>query len=490
LYYRAVADESTITSVSLGRGLRDKDQGRSRPQLVLVVGCDDPTLTPARHLIDDVDLVRFGRGARGAERGVVEGLACLTLKVPDRRMSSDHGTLRRTEGRWVLDDPSSKNGAVVNGALTRRAILADGDLLELGHTFFLFRDAPAPPAAKLDALATELGAPLPQLTTFVAGLERDFAGLARVAATPGVSVVLLGETGTGKEVVARALHQLSGRSGQFVAVNCGALPETLVEAELFGYRRGAFSGANTDRPGLVRSADGGTLFLDEFAELPGASQAAFLRVLQEQEVVPVGDVKPVKVDARLCAATLRDIEKLVDSGLFRADLYARLFGLVVELPPLRRRREDLGLLIQALLQRIPGGSGARFTPAAMRALLMHDWPFNVRELEKSLTTALALAGEEVVELEHLPPALRRGPRLRGAEAEPPPGGAADDEPERPDRPLDDEEQALRARLVELLTRHQGNVAAVGRELGKERMQIHRWVKRFGIDLASFRPGRD
>jgi transcriptional regulator of acetoin/glycerol metabolism len=242
----------------------------------------------------------------------------------------------------------------------------------------------------------------------------------------------------------------------------------------------------------VRSADGGTLFLDEFAELPGASQAAFLRVLQEQEVVPVGDVKPVKVDARLCAATLRDIEKLVEAGAFRADLYARLFGLVVELPPLRRRRVDLGLLIAALLSRMPGGDKARFTPAAMRALLMHDWPFNIRELDKSLTTALALAGEEVVELEHLPPALRRGPRVRTA-SEPPAAGAAESTPravERAERPLDDDERALRDRLVELLTRHQGNVAAVGRELGKERMQIHRWVKRFGIDLASFRPDRE
>ncbi|HTM20051.1 MAG TPA: FHA domain-containing protein, partial [Kofleriaceae bacterium] len=190
-------DESTITSVSLGRGLRDKDQGRPRPQLVLVIGCDDPFLAPSRHLLDDVDLVRFGRGNRGAERGVVEGLACLTLKVPDRRMSSDHGTLRRNQGRWVLDDPSSKNGAVVNGTLTRNTILADGDLIELGHTFFLFREAPVSATAALDVTAPQLGAPLPQLTTFVAGLERDFAGLARVAATAGVSVVLLGETGTG-----------------------------------------------------------------------------------------------------------------------------------------------------------------------------------------------------------------------------------------------------------------------------------------------------
>jgi transcriptional regulator with GAF, ATPase, and Fis domain len=288
--------------------------------------------------------------------------------------------------------------------------------------------------------------------------------------------VLLGETGTGKEVVARALHDLSGRSGPFVAVNCGALPETLLEAELFGHRKGAFSGAINDRPGLIRSADKGTLFLDEVGELPPESQVAFLRVLQEQEVVPVGDDRPVKVDTRLCAATHRDLDELVEKNRFRRDLYARMFGLVLDLPPLRDRQEDLGILLGALLARLPGGDRVKLAPAAVRALVRHDWPLNVRELEKCLVAALALADEETIELEHLPPAVRR------------PGGArvarGTDEP-----PLTQDDLALRAQLVDLLTTHAGNVTTVAKALGKGRMQIHRWAKRFGLDLEAFRHTR-
>src|SRR5262249_46291911 len=155
-----------------------------------------------------------------------------------------------------------------------------------------------------------------------------------------VCVMLQGETGTGKEVVAQALHALSGRSGAMVAVNCGALPPTLVEAELFGAKRGSYTGAIADRVGYVRRAGGGPLFLDEIGELPMTSQAAFLRVLQEKEVVPVGGDRPIKVDVRLCSATLQDLESLVDKGTLRRDLYARLYGFTLVLPPLRDRLVD------------------------------------------------------------------------------------------------------------------------------------------------------
>jgi sigma-54 dependent transcriptional regulator, acetoin dehydrogenase operon transcriptional activator AcoR len=390
-------------------------------------------------------------------------------------MSSEHARLTRSAAGWMLDDLGSKNGCIVNGALTRRVLLGHGDAIELGHTFFLHRETPVPPDALPDMAAGELPAPTPTLATFVASLERGHTSLARIARTP-VAVVLLGETGTGKEVVARALHELSGRTGPFVAVNCGALPETLIEAELFGHRRGAFSGAVSDRAGLIRSADRGTLFLDEIGELPAESQVAFLRVLQEHEVVPVGDDRPVKVDARLCAATHRDLDALVERRQFRRDLYARLFGLVLELPPLRDRIEDLGILLSALLDRMSGGSEVRFAPAAMRAFVHHDWPLNVRELEKCLVAALALAASQTVELEHLPPALRRprAPRARAAVAA------------RDADPLTADDVDLRDQLIELLTVHEGNVTAVARALRKGRMQIHRWAKRFAIDLEAFR----
>jgi DNA-binding NtrC family response regulator len=483
--------ENTLSSISLGRGSIE-DPSRPRPQLIWLTECDEPLAPSSRHVLDDLDVVTLGRGPRSVRRLGAE--RTLELRVSDRRMSGDHARIVRRGAGWLLEDRNSKNGCIVNGALVPRAMLAPGDVIELGHTFFLYVDAPAPAEAALDMEARDLPAPTPTLTTFVAGLERQFAALSRISDTT-VPVVLLGETGTGKEIVARALHELSNRPGPFVAVNCGALPETLIESELFGHKKGAFSGAVADRPGFVRSADTGTLFLDEIGELPPASQVAFLRVLQEHEVIPVGDTRPVKVDARLCAATHRDLDAMVEDGQFRRDLYARLFGFVLELPPLRHRRADFGILLASLLRRIPGGERLTLTPAALRAMLRHDWPLNVRELEKCLVAAVALADNKPIELDHLPPNLRR--RISSPSQPPPlaspPGGIPVTPPGMPSLrslaaspPIDPEEVQLRDRLVELLTAHDGNVAAVARAMGKGRMQIHRWARRFGIELESFR----
>jgi transcriptional regulator with GAF, ATPase, and Fis domain len=298
-------------------------------------------------------------------------------------------------------------------------------------------------------------------------------------ARSALPVVFSGESGTGKEILARAVHTLSGRSGAFVAVNCGALPETLVETELFGYRKGAFSGANEDRPGLVRSADQGTLFLDEIGDLPLPSQAAFLRVLQEREVLPVGGTRPIAVDVRLIAATHRDLDALVAEDRFRQDLFARISGLKVTLPPLRERREDLGLLIEALLARTgaPPDHGV-FDALAARALFRYDWPLNIRELERALAQAVVLAGDAPIGCEHLPDAV--------ADALAPP--SADDEPLEPEAEAasGDEESRLREELTRLLREHRGNISAVARAKGKARMQIQRWCKRFRLDPESFR----
>jgi transcriptional regulator with PAS, ATPase and Fis domain len=434
-------------------------------QLILSLHCDRPSAPPSRHVLSGLDEVRFGRGDAQAVRTGRK----LVLRVPDPRMSSEHGRLVRDGDVWRLDDPSSKNGCILNGALTREDVLGDGDVLELGHTFFLFRLAAAAPGGA-DLSSDALAAPAPDLATFAGGLAESYARLVRVAATD-VPILIFGETGTGKELVARAVHALSSRRGPFVAVNCGALPETLVEAELFGAKRGSFSGATADRPGLVRGADGGTLFLDEIAELRASSQAAFLRVLQEHEVTPIGETRAVKVDVRVCAATHRALDDMVKAGAFRRDLYARLFGFTIELPPLRARREDLGLLVRALLARRPGGKDASFTPAAARLLHAYDWPHNVRELEKALASAVALAEGRAIDESDLPDAVRAGPSAGGANAS---GGASSDD------------DALRVKLVSLLEAHKGNVAAVARAVGKDRMQIHRWVRRLAIDLATFR----
>jgi transcriptional regulator with PAS, ATPase and Fis domain len=289
-----------------------------------------------------------------------------------------------------------------------------------------------------------------------------------------------GESGTGKEVIARAIHRLSGRTGAFVAVNCGALPDTLVESELFGFRKGAFSGANEDRPGLVRSAEGGTLFLDEIGDLPAASQAAFLRVLQEREVMPIGANRPVPVDFRLVAATHRDLEVLVEKEAFRGDLLARITGFQVKLPPLRERREDLGVLIAVLLRRLDPAraESVKFSVDAARAIFRHYWPANIRELEKSLGAAVVLAADSRIELDHLPAGVGAEHKQTTAPNTP--------HPTLEPPPLSVDDLRRKEQLHALLTEHAGNISAVARVMGKARMQIQRWIKRYGLDPESYK----
>jgi hypothetical protein len=470
----------TLTSITYGR-TGEIDPG-VQPHLVVLAVADDLRAPSSRHLLTEIDEVRFGRGPRSATRTTTAGTRVLELRIPDARMSSQHGRLVRGPAGWVLDDPASKNGSQIDGQVARQGVVGDGALVELGHSFLLFCERPVEHAAAEDLIDGELGAAPPALATFVGPLADGFAALGRLARTP-VSIVVLGETGTGKEVVARALHAMSGRTGAFVAVNCGALPASLLEAELFGHRRGAFTGAVGERTGLVRSAEGGTLFLDEIGELPPASQTAFLRVLQEREVVPIGDDRPVKVDVRLCAATHRDLAGLVERGLFRDDLFGRISGFTLALPPLAERRADLGLLLRALLAQIPGAGELRFAPAALRALLTHRWPLNIRALEKTLLTAATLATDGVIHPAHLVELVRRPPPADESRA------AATPPPAFSPAPRSQHDEALRERLVGLLTAHRGNVVAVSRAIGTRRTQIYRWAHRFGIDLDGFRGDR-
>ncbi|RMF16040.1 MAG: sigma-54-dependent Fis family transcriptional regulator [Candidatus Dadabacteria bacterium] len=234
----------------------------------------------------------------------------------------------------------------------------------------------------------------------------------RVAPTDA-TVLITGESGSGKEVVARSIHRKSSRAdGPFVAVNCGALPESLVEAELFGYQKGAFTGADQERAGLVEQADGGTLFLDEIGELPLQAQVKLLRVLQEQQVRRLGDLRERKLDVRFIAATNRELEAAVADGSFREDLFYRLNVFRIELPPLRERKDDLPELAAALLKRIAprlGYEDASVSPAAMALLQAYDFPGNVRELENILERALILSPEGCIEPAALPADL--SPRL-------------------------------------------------------------------------------
>ncbi len=462
----------TLSNVYRDRGPRDPG-GPRRPVLRVLFHAWRPAQPTSRHRLDDVDAIVFGRGDAAAIRAVVDGRRTLTVRVPDPMMSSDHGRLIAAGDHWLLDDPRSKNGAVVGGRPCRAAPVRPGDLFELGHTLFLLDDEEAIGGPPLDLGSDALRAPEPELVTFMPGLQRELAVLERVATTT-VPVLIHGESGTGKEVWARALHRLSRRTGPLVAVHCGGLAPELIEAELFGHRKGAFSGALADRPGYLRSADGGTLLLDEIGDLPAAGQVVLLRALQEREVVPVGDSRPIAIDLRVIAASHRDLAALVAAGGFRQDLYARLLGVTITLPPLRERRGDLGLLIARLLARVDGGAAARFTPAAACALLEHDWPLNVRELERTLAAAVARAAGAVIDTGDLSDAVRAaGAPVAAAPAIAAAAGADDDPAER-------------ARLVAALERHGGNVASVARELGKHREQVHRWLRRLAIDPASFR----
>jgi DNA-binding NtrC family response regulator len=428
--------------------------------LFLILQADAPGAGSSRHSFAGVDEVVFGRGST---RRVQRSASRIEMKVADPWMSSRHAVLRRERAHWVIEDLGSKNGVVVDGESQTRAVVLDGAVIELGRTFFVLRTEVVEDPARPDCDGGSTGLPA-GLVTLDPELARRFGELVRIAPSPA-SVLVHGPTGSGKELAARAVHAVSRRKGPFVAVNCGALPGNLVESELFGYRKGAFSGATEDREGLIAASRGGTLFLDEIGDLAAPAQAALLRVLEERRVRPIGATASVEVDLRVVSATHHDLERKVEDGGFREDLLARLAGFVVTLPSLRDRRVDLGLLIGTLLTRGKARE-ITFTGDALRALVRHDWPRNVRELAKCLERATALADGGAIEIDHLPPDVRDPP---------------DEESE-----LGEADAARRDQLVALLEQHGGNISEVSRALGKVRAQVQRWLKRYGIEAERYR----
>jgi transcriptional regulator of acetoin/glycerol metabolism len=452
---------SELTSTTSRAADRDDDPENDRElaRLVLVFECRRPARAAFRLSLADTDTVTIGRGPERAYRRTGRQL---DLQIDDTEISRHHARLERRDASWEIADQGSKNGTVVNGTTITRTTLVDGDHVEIGGAMLIFRDSGTAEGGDRDLANVSLPV---AFRTLNLELERHADELARIAPA-NVPVLIRGETGTGKELVARALHELSGRRGAFVPVNCGALPRTLIESELFGSRRGAFSGAQ-DREGLVRRADRGTLFLDEIAELPEESQVALLRVLQDGELRAVGASDSVRIDVRIVAATHQDLERRIADGRFRQDLYARLVGYVGSLPPLRARREDIGTMIATILGRITTSpSQVTFQRRAARALLEYSYPLNVRELEQALRAALALSGGGEIRFEHLPETIRTFQPAVGE--------------------LKPEDLLLRERLLALLREHRGNVSAVGRMLGKAPVQIRRWCRRYDIEISGFR----
>ena len=308
-------------------------------------------------------------------------------------------------------------------------------------------------------------------------MKRVYALIDKVAPRD-LTVLVLGEPGTGKELCARAIHEASPRAGgRFQAVNCSALQEGLIESELFGHEKGAFTGADRLKQGHFEVAEGGTLFLDEVGDAPPSLQAKLLRALQEKEVVRVGGVDPVPVDVRVIAATNRDLEADVAAGRFREDLYYRLSAFPIEMAPLRERPEDVPLLVERVLTR-ESLADKSLEPEASLALERFGWPGNVRQLENVVVRAALLAGAEPIGLEHLPAELREG-----ADGAPPVAvdGAL------LDRPLREARAGFeRLYLERLLARCEGNVSEAARRAGMGRASLHDKLNRLGIDPARFR----
>ncbi len=448
------------------------------PMLFRLLHADDLAQPSASHRLQRCSEVLFGRGAEACAELVASSLR---IALEDPYASTRHARLFREGARWVLEDLGSTNGTLVDGerlAPHQPRLLADGALVEVGHTFFLLRLA----ASGASEAAPSIDGPAS--ATLSPEWQLELRRVEQLAPT-AQEIFIRGESGAGKEVLARFIHQRSGRTGPFLGVNCGALAEHLLEDELFGHVRGAFSGAFQDRAGLFRAAHGGTLLLDEIGDMPQVLQVRLLRVLDDHRVRPLGSERELEVDVRVIAATHRDLDALVVQGKFRQDLQARLGLLPVRVPALRERREDLGLLIRALLVQPGKSEGLRFELDALRLLLLYSWPLNIRELARTLQAAATLARAEgrspaTIALQHLPASLR-------SPAPPsPPAGTPAPGPRRwkpPRQKLSAADEELRARLLALLKEHAGNVTAVSRALSKGRTQVQRWIARFEIDVV-------
>ena len=383
-----------------------------------------------------------------------------TWSLGDRAMSRFHCELGiEPDGRVRLVDLGSRNGTRVNGVWIEEAWLEDQATLRLGRNLIGFQlSATSYPVPLSDGASFgELVGTGPVMRSLFAQLER--------AAASDATVLLTGETGTGKELAAEGLHAGGPRRDRpFVVIDCGALPAQLIQSELFGHLRGSFTGATADRRGAFECASGGTIFLDEIGELPLELQPQLLRVLENREIVRIGEQRRIPVDVKVIAATHRDLRRAVNQKTFRSDLYYRLAVVTLRLPPLRERLAELPELVASLCQQLRIGEPHRSrltAPPFIEALGRHDWPGNVRELRNHLERAV------VVGLPDLP-AGGAGPPVVDLAV--------------PLKELKDRWAAHleRAYLSELVKQHDGNIARIAEEAGLSRMQIYRMLQKHGM----------
>jgi DNA-binding NtrC family response regulator len=415
------------------------------------------------------------------------------VQLSDSKVSGLHCEIRLDDRGYRLRDLDSTNGTYVSQLRINDVYIQPGAQIALGST-----------RLKFDPLGDSVEIELSDTDRFGSMIGRSvkmremFARLEKLARSDA-TVLVTGETGVGKELVAEALHDHSPREkGPFVVLDCGSIPPNLIESELFGHERGAFTGATTSYAGAFERAHGGTVFLDEIGELPLAMQPKLLRVLERKEVRRVGGTKTLEVDLRVVAATNRDLGVEVNRGRFREDLYYRLAVARVHVPPLRERKDDLGLLIEHILATTPGGEIASIAQETIDLMMKHDWPGNVRELRNVIERAVLLSESPDSE-----DSLRRTPAASS--------GAVKQEPSITSTPSQTATSAdasmtvpvdvaipfknakqnvisefERRYISRLLAQHDGNISAAARAAGIDRMSIHKMLHRLG--LAN--PGRD
>ena len=410
------------------------------------------------------------------------------VQLSDAKVSGLHCEIRLDDRGYRLRDLDSTNGTFVGGIRINDVYIQPGAQIAVGSTRIRFE--PLGESVELEISERDrLGGMLGRSVK----MRELFARLQKLAASD-TTVLITGETGVGKELAAECVHDLSPRAtGPFVVLDCGSIPPTLIESELFGHERGAFTGATAGYAGAFERAHGGTVFLDEIGELPLAMQPKLLRVLEAKEVRRVGGQKTIPVDIRIVAATNRDLGVEVNRGRFREDLFYRLAVARVVVPPLRERKEDIPLLIEGILSTTPGGEGAYIAPETVDLMMKHDWPGNVRELRNVIERAVLLAEPPENEAQ-----LRRAPPpMPPARTDSTPSTTASSPDATMTVPVDIATPFKTAKgnvvseferryISKLLAYHDGNISAAARAAGIDRMSIHKMLHRLG--LAN--PGRD
>jgi transcriptional regulator with GAF, ATPase, and Fis domain len=458
--------------------------GAARPSVTAII--DDAAEAPRRKIrklrvtiVESPEASERGRTATFAQDEVRIGSSPnVDLPIGDPAVSREHLAVRLVPSGFAIADLDSTNGTFVGGLRVERAIIADETRVSIGKSAVVLRPLAEVVEAEISPrirFGRMLGASAP--------MRQTFAVLEKVAATD-LTVLVEGETGTGKELAAEGLHEASGRGGAFVAVNCGALPRELIESELFGHEKGAFTGAVRERAGAFVAANGGTLFLDEVGELPLDMQAKLLRALERREVKAVGSDRAVEVDVRVVAATNRALADEVAAGRFRQDLYYRLAVVVVRVPPLRTRMEDVRLLADHIQDELARRRTAaklppypRLDEAAMAMLLRYDFPGNVRELRNIVERWIVLGAS----------AMSFAPEVSSPGARSPASEAAPDGVDREllALPYHEAREAWierfeQAYVAAILQQTGGNVSKAARDAGVDRRHLQRLMARYGL----------